>query len=90
MLQQQEQLKLFTKISQLTQNFSSKTPVIQIALTLLAQLQNLPMTLKMATHLMHGSCDGTTLSNMNSLTKTTTGKSDYSYESWVLRKTKSL
>ena len=69
-------------------NFSSKTPVIQIALTLLALLLNLPMTLKTATHLMHGSRDGTTLFNMNFLTKMTTGKSGYSYESWVHKKTK--
>ena len=46
------------------------------------------MTLKMATHLIHGFHDGMTLSNMNSLTKMTTGKSGCSNESWVQKKTK--
>ena len=85
LLQQQEQLKL---IAVLTQKCQLQDTGNSDSVDLAGTITEFTYELKMFTYLMHGSRDGTTLSNMNSLTKTTTGKSGYSYKSWVQRKTK--
>ena len=83
LLQQQEKLKL---IATLTQKFQLQDTGNSDSVDLAGTITE--FTYDTATHLMHGSRDGTTLSNMNSLTKKTTGKSSYSYKSWVQKKTK--
>ena len=73
LLEQQEQLKL---IATLTQKFQLQDTGNSDSVDLAGTITEFSCDTENG--LMHGSRDSTTLSNMNSLTEMTTGKSGYS------------